>query len=211
MTTDIVSPPIFAARMIRELKGAPLSCLMLLFLSDGPVSNEWICRMSGYTDKPVAQALKLLSDPEYQIARRSRGGWVLSSGFQLILGNDESRKNSVPTTTTLINKDINQDLKAVVVSRKNSDSEEDERYLANFQACVQNGIHEPSASVISNFEHVSPEFIKAHVDAIRGKKGETIGLAITRIKNNEQPVAKETDQSQRTKYVTGTYADFIEH
>src|SRR5512140_2760847 len=93
---DIVPPPVFTARMVRELKGAPLSCLVLIMLAGMPVSNDWLCRMSGYTDKPVAQALKLLSSPEYQLICRTSGGWRTSNAFQLALIN----RNFSDSTTT---------------------------------------------------------------------------------------------------------------
>jgi hypothetical protein len=186
MTTDILPPPMFTARMVRELKGAPLSCFVLMLFAGMPVSNEWLCRMSGYTDKPISQALKLLSGPEYQIIRRSRGGWLLSKDFQLMLGSEESRKNSVPTTTTLINTNLLTD-EVVVVSRKNSDFEEDESFLNNMQACKELGIGEPSASLISGMTHVTPEYIHAHITGLQ--KGETKGLAIIRMKNGEEPTA----------------------
>lgn len=187
-------PEQFSARLVRELKGAPLACFMLLLLSDSPVSNEWLCRMSGYTDKPVAQALKLLSGNEYKIARRSRGGWVLSQAFQFVFGNDESRKNSVPTTTTLL---TNQSLKdeVVVAGRKNSDSDEEAAFDANMEVCKELGIGDPSASEISNMPHVTPEFIRAHVQNL--KKGETRGLAIVRIRNNELPDVVVVEDPER--------------
>jgi hypothetical protein len=187
-------PEQFSARLVRELKGAPLACFMLLLLSGSPVSNEWLCRMSGYTDKPVAQAMKLLSGPEYQIARRSRGGWVLSQTFQFVLGQEESRKNSVPTTTTYINT-TNLNEEVVVVSRKNSDSD-DEAYNANIAVCKELGIGEPSASQLAEMEHVTPEFIRAHVQGLQ--KGETKGLAIIRIRNNELPFVAAEDQPAET-------------
>jgi hypothetical protein len=183
MSTPVV-PEQFSARLVRELKGAPLACFMLLLLSGSPVSNEWLCRMSGYTDKPVAQALKLLSGAEYQIARRSRGGWLLSQTFQFVLGQEESRKNSVPTTTTLVNTEILKE-EVVVVSRKNSDSVRESAYNANLAVCKELGIGEPNASTISDLEYVTPDFIRAHVQGL--KKGETRGLAIVRIRNNELP------------------------
>lgn len=185
---DPTLPTQFSVRLVRELKGAPLACFMLLLLSDGPASNEWLCRMSGYTDKPIAQALKLLSSDEYKLIRRSRGGWILSQVFQIVLGNEESRKNSVPTTTTLINTySIKEEV--VVVSRKNSDSDEEQLYDSNMIACKEVGIGDPSASSISNLAHVTPEFIRAHAKGL--KKGETMGLAILRIQNNELPFVIE--------------------
>ncbi len=192
MTTPVI-PEQFSARLVRELKGAPLACFMLLLLSNDPVSNEWLCRMSGYTDKPIAQALKLLSSDEYKLVRRSRGGWILSHAFQIVLGQEESRKNSVPTTTTYINTNPIKE-EVVAVSRKNSDSEREAAYNANLAVCKELGIGEPNASTISDLEYVTPEFIRAHVQGL--KKGETRGLAIVRIRNNELPFVADEQAAE---------------
>lgn len=186
MSDDIVPAPQcmpITTRTVRELKGAPLACLILLNIAGQPVSNEWLCMMAGYTDKTIAQAMKLLSSPEYQFAKKARGGWVANHERQLVFGEiSESRKNSVPTTTTtlLINKDFNSET-VVVAGRKNSDS----LYEANMDACKKAGIGEPSASKISDLEYVTPDFIAAHVESL--KSGETRGLAIRRIEYNELP------------------------
>ncbi len=55
----------------------------------------------------------------------------------------------------------------------------------NMAACRKMHIGEPSATTISLLEWASPDFIKAHVDDL--EPGDTIGLAILRIKNNETP------------------------
>lgn len=194
MTTPVI-PEQFSARLVRELKGAPLACIMLLLLSAEPVSNEWLCRMSGYTDKPIAQALKLLSGEEYKLVRRSRGGWMLSHALQIVLGVEESRKNSVPTTTTYINTNPIKE-EVVAVSRKNSDSDREAAYNANLAVCKELGIGEPNASTISDLEFVTPDFIRAHVQGL--KKGETRGLAIVRIRNNELPFVA-ADQAEEVE------------
>ena len=188
----IVPPPVFSARMVRELKGAPLSCLVLLMLAGMPVSNEWLCMMSGYTDKPVAQALKLLSSPEHQLVCRTSGGWRLSDAFQLALIN---RNFSDSTTTaiplSLIN--LNTDNAVVVASRNFSDSlekHENPHFPENLAMCKRLGIGEPKASQISDlFDRygapIEPDFIKAHIDSL--ERGEAIGLAIVRILSDEFP------------------------
>ena len=177
------APAVFSSRFVRELKGAPLSVLVLLLIADQPVSNDWLENMSGYSDKPVAAALSLLSSPEYQYVVKTFKGWRISDTFNLPLIN---RRNSVPTTTTniLINTDINQ----VVVAES-----ENFRFMRNMETCKEVGIGDPSATAISQLEHVTPEFIRAHKAAL--VRGETIGLAIVRIKNNEPVmVANNHDQ-----------------
>jgi hypothetical protein len=49
-------------RLIHELKGAPLAILITLSLVRQPVTKEWLERTSGYTDKPVSQALAYLTE-----------------------------------------------------------------------------------------------------------------------------------------------------
>ncbi len=161
---NIVPPPVFTARMVRELKGAPLSCLILIMLAGMPVSNEWLCRMSGYTDKPVAQALKLLSSPEYQLICRTSGGWRLADAFQL----------------ALINRNFSDSL----------ENHENPHFAENLAMCRCLGIGEPKASQISDlFDRygapIEPDFIKAHIDSLG--QGEAIGLAIVRILSDEFP------------------------
>lgn len=186
----------FTARTVRELKGCPLSCYVLILMAGNPVNNEYLCRFTGYSDKPVSQAVKLLSSPEFQLIRRARGGWITVDQPQPILSETlKSRKNSVPTTTKLINTRESND-SVVVVSRKNSDS----HFEACVEACKKAGIFDPSASKLSEMEHVTPDLIAAHVADLQ--PGETRGLAILRIQNNEQPASwvRAVNQSQAASF-----------
>jgi len=197
----------FTVRTVRELKGCPLSCYVLIRMAGEPVNNEWLCRFSGYTDKPVSQAVKLLGRPEYQLIRRARGGWLPVDDPQLILGETgetlKSRKISDPTTTNiLINTGESID-SVVVVGRKKSDSEFD----ACFEACQQNGIFDPSASQISELEHVTPELIAAHVADLQ--PGERRGLAIVRLKNNELPASWLPTASQPQTGMASAFDEYL--
>ncbi len=62
-------------RMVRELKGAPLSIWMVLSLVHQRVTQEYLERATGYTDKPVSQALAYLQ--EIGLADHSNAGWQL--------------------------------------------------------------------------------------------------------------------------------------
>ena len=55
----------------------------------------------------------------------------------------------------------------------------------NLQICQLMGIGEPMASQISELHHVTPELIRDHVKSLQ--PGETLGLAIVRIRGNEMP------------------------
>jgi len=62
-------------RMVRELKGAPLSILWVLFYAQQRVSQEFLERSTGYSDKPVSQALAYLE--EIGLVNHTRSGWAL--------------------------------------------------------------------------------------------------------------------------------------
>lgn len=62
-------------RMVRELKGAPLSILMVLSIVQQRVTQEYLERATGYTDKPVSQALAYMQ--EIGLANHTNAGWQL--------------------------------------------------------------------------------------------------------------------------------------
>jgi hypothetical protein len=63
-------------RLVKELKGAPLSTLVLLYLSPVPATQHWIEIHSGYSPKPVKTALCYLRECDLVI--KTSRGWVLS-------------------------------------------------------------------------------------------------------------------------------------
>lgn len=62
--------------LVRALKGAPLSVLFALFLLKQPVTQEFLERTTGYTDKPVSQALAYLQ--ENGLIQKVARGWLLT-------------------------------------------------------------------------------------------------------------------------------------
>ena len=70
-------------RLVRELKGAPLSIYVLLGLVQQRVTQEYLERSTGYTDKPVSQALAYLQ--EIGLVDHTRSGWQLIKSDQIQL------------------------------------------------------------------------------------------------------------------------------
>jgi hypothetical protein len=111
-------------------------------------------------------------------------------------------------------------IKVVVVGADNQDATTtllDSRirnpfFYDNLETCKRVAITEPQASIISNSMPLSgtvvdPEFIEQHVATLA--EGETIGLAITRIKAGEKPrpwVNKETEVKDYVRYSQGVYS-----
>lgn len=64
-------------RLLRELKGAPLAVIMALaFANNRRVTAAWLCSITGYTDKPITQALTYLS--ETGLVTHNVNGWTLT-------------------------------------------------------------------------------------------------------------------------------------
>jgi len=79
-------------RLVKELKGAALSVLVLLSLAPIPVTQRWLEIHSGYSDKPVSDALYYLREHGFVV--KSNEGWLLSDCVQhlpLPMGEPRSR------------------------------------------------------------------------------------------------------------------------
>ena len=66
-------------KLVRTLKGAPLSILLILKLIGQPATAEFLERTSGYSDKPVNAALQLLEEYGH-ITRNGRYAWQICEG-----------------------------------------------------------------------------------------------------------------------------------
>ena len=62
-------------RMVRELKGAPLSIFIALGMVRQRVNLEWLVEVTGYTDKPLRTGLRYLR--EVGLVDENRSGWQL--------------------------------------------------------------------------------------------------------------------------------------
>jgi len=71
----------------------------------------------------------------------------------------------------------------------------------------QAGIYEPTASQLARMPHVTLEYVQAHVRKAQREKTDT-GLLIHRIRSQD-PLPQKTDQ--RSRYISGEYAEFINH
>lgn len=68
-------------RLIHTIKGAPATILWLLVLRGAAMTNLEICRWTGYSDKPVTNALITLQHLGLVQDNGRAYGWSLSSGI----------------------------------------------------------------------------------------------------------------------------------
>jgi hypothetical protein len=162
-------------RLLRQLKGAPLAVLLALYWTRTRVMAEWLATVTGYTDKPVTAALRLLET--YGMVVRVQQGWQIADAVQLPLMPGESEKFRSPSSssTVVIGKHTIEEEEQ---DRRNSDS-----YYLNYRTLKGYGVREPALSRLSALEHVTTDFIHAHVRAVMAEHG-NLGTAIHRIEHD---------------------------
>ena len=198
-------------QMLRLLKGAPLSVIFALYLAKktqaGPVGQEWIARNTGYTDKPISQALALLED--YGLVRRnSRYAWTLTGeALQLPLmgdilesGGNEALAGAEPEVQDMPDSPVEVGSRNISESEKfrlplassviqpesrrdelppDSRGQNDAEFLRVAQELEALGIREPARSRLARQAHVTVELVRYHCETSQGT-----GQAIYRIENN---------------------------
>jgi len=209
--------------MVRALKGCPISCLLIMIIVHQPVSAEYLAAATGYTDKPVALALRILT--EYQLITRVTGGWMLSQAIQLPLpvgvqisipnpvdsaaqpvdnSLEKSRNNSEnPLSSCSSSRYEETEKQSTTTTKKVRNNSENRNFSDNLAACHAGEIRPPKDEEISILSHVTPEIIKYHIS-----HSESVGQAIYRI-INDWPVP--TPEKSRRRYIEGEFADRIEH
>jgi hypothetical protein len=184
---------------IRSLKGAPLSCLVAMMFANQPVGKEWLARVTGYSDKPVASALDYLLEMGFVINGSRSQAWELHPDIKqlpmenptLFLEPSRNISDSQPTTTAL-NTDNNSESKAVA-----EESAVDEEIVDNdFEECLtiikSAGIGEPTASRLARMQHVNPYYLVAHVQQAQRDEIK-IPLLIHRIRSQDPPPKLNTN------------------
>src|SRR4030042_2796526 len=211
-------------RMVRELKGAPLSILMVLSLVHQRVTQEYLERATGYTDKPVSQALAYMQ--EIGLADHTNAGWQLikanvmqlplplmmeeetltqppptSPNFQKleIMGGDDMSRNISDslTTTTLSNNDL---IDSVVVISNNAENRNNSDFEANLEEFKRQGIaRNKRTEALARMKHVNPGYISAQLKGL--KKKDSKGLAIMRMEQGEEAPERTRDMMTQEEII----------
>lgn len=184
----------FEPAHLRQLKGTPLAALLAVALAaPQPVTADYVARLTGYTDKPITQALQYLADLQY--ITRARNGWMLAEALQLAL--PAPVDNSVETRNFSDSPSRSDDDAAYLTSEliKSSSSSDSEKFRIqqNESELRRIGItlNARTRQIIS-LPHVTPDYIIAHVKAAEAnsKLDNPRGFALTQIAAGE-PVPRD--------------------
>lgn len=204
-------------RFVREMKGAPLSVVMLLAMTGLALSNSAICAGTGYSDKSVANALDYLN--EIGMVVRSAGGWKVAEAVQLALplvppqieepvveevaevenSDTECPRRKFSDSSLVVNsiKDI-KELKELndltTINYLDLKPPESEFFRLNLEAFRESGISVTKKTrALAGKDYVDPLYILAHVEQAE-REGQKVGLAIWRMQEgHERPLYRMTN------------------
>lgn len=206
-------------RMVRELKGAPLSILMILRLVHQPVSSEYLETATGYTDKPIRKALRYLQ--EIGMALQSARGWILASGekqLPMVMQLNEQALPEDDTDSDTTPPEENNQTEIIQKCRNNSDSVNylinninnlssnqvnkvingESRKNSDLEDCIHENLEtfremgiglNRRTEALARMKHVSRDYIQHMVNNL--KQGETLGMAIIRMEKGEGIAASQ--------------------
>lgn len=190
-------------QVIRECKGAAMSVLVLLILNPGGVTQEFLERYSGYTDKPVSQALAYLQETGRVVHTRS--GWQLTAGMQLPLplepeclptgdNSDTNYQGRNNTDSIIISSGIKlnniEDSNNNNKDRKNSDSVKTDAELEAVWVELSRAgiIRNERTEALAELEHITADYVLSQrlgMEAEGRDKHKWSGLLIRRLERND--------------------------
>lgn len=211
---------------LQSLRGNQALVVLAYLFIQRAMTIEELEQVTGLHNDTVRAALKGLESKGRlykQTGEHGRQTWLPAGDtfFNLpSFQNPRISDSGATTTTTIVEKKKNSEKVVAVADQspktsdsdgqnpKSSDSVSPEfqyhSYEASFEknlnACRKAGIGEPAASRLAALPHVSPAFVAAHIESLYA--GDTIGLAILRIENNEFPRlwSEEVQQIRRPAY-----------
>jgi predicted transcriptional regulator len=183
----------FTVSTVRELKGAPLAVLMLLFLSRVAVTQEWLERNSGYTDKPVSQALAYLREHDWVV--RQSTGWVIAEGRQLMLGESRNLSDSnvfidsqsILNPVESINNNNNKSRNLSDSSMQESDAFAAEVWLELSRVGIRRNVR---TEQLVQQAYMVPEYIRRKGEEYKRKGGKNWTGALILAMEDHEPVAE---------------------
>lgn len=192
----------FDTRMIRELRGAPITVLVAIIALERtgcrPVTAAQLQTTTGYSANTITTALRALEDPTRSAIHRVTGGWITAEAYQLPLAYQtdenpdiENRKicESDSTTTTTRYEEHKKRIAVAVINpdenRKIYDSLTPDQELVRTILTNDGTLGEPTCTDLATKEWIDPEYAMAHVIRWAYENQET-GLLVHRLRNQDQ-------------------------
>lgn len=216
-------------KLLSALNGIAVKCLIAFWWEKRQLTVTELEPRVGHDKNTVRKALAQLA--LFGLSAKvisSQETWCLTSqGYQLPLRDalptpadalmspvGENFSPHVTTTTTAFNPDLRNLTSSSSSSKsgENLTSPQSANVAENEATLKGRGIMGRKAAAIARLEWVDPDYINAHVDQVQ-RDGDRLGLAIKRMEDGDPAPKQETvaESWDRLKYISGKYADHIEH
>ena len=148
-------------RLVRQLKGAPLAVLIVCQIVRTVVTRDFLCQQTGYSENIVSNAIGYLC--EHQFITRVTGGWMIATAAQLPLmaALPDGEEVVTPVENAVPEKREKCAFGKVVTVR--STSSESDKIKACMDVLKDAGIFGKRAQEIAEADHVTVDYIKAHL------------------------------------------------
>jgi len=216
--------------LVRMLKGCPLSLVMAMVIARQPVGRAWLEGVTGYSQNVVQKGLAYLEEIGMAARNGRYEGWHLTDGAKALPlvydfldalenENESHLMTLVPstTTTTCYSRVNSQEAAAETGESFNDSPSNNSSYALNLAALHDAGIKGKTAADLARLAHVTPRYIRSHAKFAEDR-GDGTGLLVTRIRDGDpEPkhpkdcTCEDCEQSRRSRYITGEFAEFIQH
>ena len=212
--------------VVRSLKGAGLAVLLVLVLHKGQAMRATDLQMwTGYADKAITQALRVLSLQGLVV--RGRNGYSLVDQFDMWMfsagANRENHDSDGLLLLTpsdnkslLINNNNRDQIVNITISPESCGKPVDNSALPvdNFLLGVLEsyGIVEPKRGRLARIDGLTAEIVHGLVKQLKAQVGEryTTGLLVHALEAGSWRTVRG-EQQGKNKYISGKFADFVEH
>ena len=202
--------------LVRQLKGAPLSVLIACQIVRMVVSHRWICEQTGYSDYAVTRAVSYLT--EHNLLAKVNGGWMIATAAQLPLMPDllEGGEPAVDNRSSKNREKRDFPPKNVPTKTTGKDAGEIDACMALLKDA---GIFGKRAREIAEAEHVTADYLKAHLVQIESETWDNpLGMLIWRVtecvpapelQSNGHPMGCKCNKCTVDRYLGGKYAAYV--
>ncbi len=161
-------------KLLRELKGCPLSVLFALAIVKQPVSPGWLERITGYSNPVITKGIKLLCEFNY-ILKISGQRYQIAENFQLPLIKSQ-KMFEISTDVNDVNIIEEERFKGENININNKNFKENLKLLNDL------GIYGKKAEKLAGLEWINKDYIERM--AIKFKNERT-GLLIYCMENHQ--------------------------
>lgn len=206
-------------QLIRTLRGAPATIILLLLLRPGSLTNRELCLFTGYTDKTITEAMQLLDRLQLTQYNGRQYGWSLNARQLHLPLDDLSTAQPQPvdkqigiipispsSSSSFSNKEEGKKKGGkMAVDRNISDLGTDtDRKIYDLLRAAGISPRSPKGREIIA-AGLQPEYVAAHVTAWQAE-GKPVGWLITRLLAGDPP-----PPIKNAATIPAQYADIIMH